>query len=585
MKKISAQAAGFETPVIDAKASVKAFLTKLSREQQSSLIWGVVKRLSAGDSNLVRIAEQRNIGEYLTCALPSSLQLYEDPLDLLMARVPREIFSKFPFPASPFNTREKAKIRFWQAEELCQRTNRRLKAGPTSLEPLIHRARAIVADILGEFNIAMVLDNARFGPGATLGTDGRKTTAYYKLGMRIPTVSAMAFPYAEALLNLDRKWLAYLSGIHPTDVGGRFNLVSDEFAPELEIRNYNKVTFVPKNAKTDRSIAIEPYFNIYFQLGVGGVMRRRLKKHGCDLDDQQRNQNAAWQGSIAGHTATIDFSMASDTISRETVRLLLPPVWYEHLDRLRSDSFVLDGKEHRYEKFSSMGNGYTFELESLIFLALARAVVQPRNWGLIQVYGDDVILPVDDVLPYIQLCEELGFKVNEEKSFWNGKFRESCGADYLQGWDVRGPYCKKLGCIKDVFVLYNQLHRFRTNVANYSNPQFDTNLARAMDFILEFIPDCLKPFSGPAGESLDSHLFVDGDLSKLRHARWNKSWQCWQHPAFVFSPRRYKGAGHSYGLFSHWSISQVSGSDVWEGRNTGSAITRRETGTHVVRYK
>jgi hypothetical protein len=53
--------------------------------------------------------------------------------------------------------------------------------------------------------------------------------------------------------------------------------------------------------------------------------------------------------------------------------------------------------------------------------------------GQVRVYGDDIIIPVDCVDSVIQTLEAFGLKVNKDKSFWNGKFRESCGGDYYDG--------------------------------------------------------------------------------------------------------------------------------------------------------
>ena len=50
-----------------------------------------------------------------------------------------------------------------------------------------------------------------------------------------------------------------------------------------------------------------------------------------------------------------------------------------------------------------------------------------------RVYGDDIIVPVEYVQAVITALEAFGLKVNRDKSFWNGKFRESCGGDFYAG--------------------------------------------------------------------------------------------------------------------------------------------------------
>jgi hypothetical protein len=60
----------------------------------------------------------------------------------------------------------------------------------------------------------------------------------------------------------------------------------------LELRNSSKVRVVPKNAKTDRTICIEPDLNIFVQLGIGAVIRERLKAYGLDLNTQVKEGGA-----------------------------------------------------------------------------------------------------------------------------------------------------------------------------------------------------------------------------------------------------------------------------------------------------
>jgi hypothetical protein len=98
---------------------------------------------------------------------------------------------------------------------------------------------------------------------------------------------------------------------------------------------------------------------------------------------------------------------------------------------LRSPKGVLVDKSYTFEKISSMGNGFTFALESLIFGALVRCAI--RRTGSVKksaVYGDDLIVPVT-AAPYLKtLLEYFGFQLNEDKSFAAGPFRESCGKDF-----------------------------------------------------------------------------------------------------------------------------------------------------------
>jgi len=233
----------------------------------------------------------------------------------------------------------------------------------------------------------------------------------------------------------------------------------------------NKVTTVPKNWKTDRVIAIEPDMNMYIQKGIGAVMRSRLKQHGVDLNDQTKNQVLARDGIELG-LSTIDLSMASDTVSYELVRLLLPADWFSAIELCRSPIGVLpSGERILYRKFSSMGNGYTFELETVIFYGICLAVAEAYGLEVqnITVYGDDIIFPSKGYHHLKDILSYCGFVVNDKKSHFEGPFRESCGKHYFYGRDVSPFYIKRSPkTLKELFLLHNQLYRWcRRNKDNW----------------------------------------------------------------------------------------------------------------------
>jgi len=233
---------------------------------------------------------------------------------------------------------------------------------------------------------------------------------------------------------------------------------------DFPITRGNRWSSVPKTALTDRAIGIEPTLNLAVQLGVGKALRMRLNRWGLLLDNSQDlHRNLARLGSINGSLATIDLSSASDTVCTALVRAIIPDVWLELLESSRSPTTKLpDGRIVHLEKFSSMGNGYTFELETLIFASIchyvadvAKVKLTPGNFS---VYGDDIIVPsvlADAVQRLLTLC---GFTVNSKKSFSDGLFRESCGGDYFDGVAVRPFYSKAVPTDPLAWIgLYNSL--------------------------------------------------------------------------------------------------------------------------------
>lgn len=217
-----------------------------------------------------------------------------------------------------------------------------------------------------------------------------------------------------------------------------------------------RVMAVPKTQKTPRIIAIEPTSMQYAQQALLREFGNQYRKDPvlrwlvCS-DSQEPNRSMARRGSITGDLATIDLSEASDRVSNQLVCEIFRP-WSNLLEALqacRSTTADVPGwGVIRLAKFASMGSGVTFPVESAVF-----AICVLRGWevatgrritrgsimelrGSVRVYGDDIIVPTAQALSvagYLGLC---GLKVNCDKSFWTGSFRESCGGDYYQGVDV-----------------------------------------------------------------------------------------------------------------------------------------------------
>lgn len=331
--------------------------------------------------------------------------------------------------------------KFHKAEEQCRLTNsrmltRRFKFKET--EDILIGCIRKIADILGDndFYAEELIDTCDWGPGATTLMKRRESSKPNKYQSEIGITSAAYdfvrpwFKIAYPLWVRDNKQLADLLTNNPG---------KGYFEPGC------KIVTVPKNAKTDRTIGIEPGINLWFQKGLGGMIRKRLLREGIDLKTQEHNCRLSRLASKFNRLATIDFSAASDTISLRLVEEILPSKWLAALKAFRSSSYVLDGHTHYLEKFSSMGNGYTFELESLIFYSIASACCRYLKLKdpTISVYGDDVIIPSEAVMLYSNVCEDLGFTINKEKSFSSSYYRESCGDHYWFGINIKPLFQKE----------------------------------------------------------------------------------------------------------------------------------------------
>jgi hypothetical protein len=153
-----------------------------------------------------------------------------------------------------------------------------------------------------------------------------------------------------------------------------------------------------------------------------------------------------------------------------------------------------------------MGNGFTFELESLIFWSVAKACSELLNLeSEVSVYGDDIIIDSRGYDLLTRSLSELGFFVNSEKSFSSGPFRESCGADWFKGTWIRPFYVKQRISDESLYTFHNWALRHG-----------ERDLAELL--FNETIPD-LRIF-GPDGYG-DGHLIGSYNLRSNRKLRRN----------------------------------------------------------------
>jgi hypothetical protein len=227
---------------------------------------------------------------------------------------------------------------------------------------------------------------------------------------------------------------------------------------------------------------------------------------------------------------TIDLSSASDSISINLVRELLPPDWFYLLGRLRSRSFKYKGVTHSYEKFCSMGNGFCFPLQTLIFLAACSACNAGQIRDDFRVYGDDIIVRKTAFPAVVDLLGRCGFKTNEKKTFSKGLFRESCGGDYWQGVDVRPAELRSLGSLPEIFTFHNLLRR--SDTCSYYT-------GHLQELLWELVPEDLR-YVGPIGFTAtweaEAKAYRSSDLSKSRDTLYGAFALETSDPRFLTSP-------------------------------------------------
>jgi len=495
-------------------------------------------------------------------------QLYVAALpDLDQVRIIQQFMalgSKFPFKGLDDKCKENALNRFWESEQQCANTNARFRIVEKQFDKtgyeyeLINEVRRIISSVLGQSVPIDIITQAelRFGPGSAVNTVPLKpeeTTRFFKL--RHPLAcNYESRSYLCALVSMHPAWIEasrFAYDLPPAiDLDSELAIIRNMVSPSFES---NKITFVPKNATMHRTIAIEPSGQVTLQMILGNFIRKQLKKAGLDLDTQQNNRALARLCKTLG-LCTIDLAMASDTLATAIVKCLLPEAWFKLFDTFRSKRGECNSANEPfsviYEKFSSMGNGFTFELESLIFWAIAKATIRlsgvqgidSKNY--VKVFGDDIIIPA---IFNDQCCENLqffGFGINVDKSFASGLFYESCGADFYDSQPVRPFFLRRdIRSLKDFHYVYNSL-------VNLSILQHRGDLHDLINFILSKIPKRLRMF-GPLhlypSQDLYGHdrqVELEGHLACLdtfvpyqnRHVGWSKRYQAFSYHSIQEKP-------------------------------------------------
>jgi len=263
---------------------------------------------------------------------------------------------------------------------------------------------------------------------------------------------------------------------------------------------------VPKDKRIARCAATEPFVNMALQLGVGQTINDvLLKRFGYDPKVQQhRNRCMALQGSVDGSLATIDLSSASDLIPLSLVEAMMPPTLVAAILDCRSPYVKIRSEKLALGMVSTMGCGFTFPLETLIFTLICANVAQVKGVQLTRfdskspnfgVFGDDIIVPsgiYDDVIAEL---ERLGMVPNRKKSFsGDHPFRESCGGDFYKGHNVRPIYVKKTSSDADLFSAINRLVRHSCRWAY--KPTGSIALLRERLKKPLYVPVCLSDTAG-----------------------------------------------------------------------------------------
>jgi len=451
--------------------------------------------------------------DYAALGAAIALDLPEDPDRVVTSDTPAPVASSISLLKSILKKRED-----WPSEMLEQQSTTALnrfvqtnkRVGEWSWKPegswdeqLMNEVQYLLWKLLepGDpteaFDLAFIAEYGGQGPGAVVGGDS--TTLFHKVAGS--TLSATS---------------DYLVSIYRSALCERPAYAEAEFARQncfkTSIVAGSEFFTVPKNSETHRSCCKEPTVNMFIQKAIGAFIERRLDScWGINLARQpDLNRTLAKEGSLNGAYGTIDLKDASDSMSLQMIEQVLPASTAKWVRLARSPSTVLPtGEVLELNMVSSMGNGFTFPLQTAVFGAIVLSVyrlmrIEPRkskrdiwhkhvpgNWA---VFGDDIIVVKEAYQATIRALALFGFIVNETKSFNTGGFRESCGEDWLNGINIRGVYIKSLKTVPEVYSAINRLVAFEV--------EHGLNLSHTLRLLLSWVPFLPVPDSAADHEGV-----------------------------------------------------------------------------------
>jgi hypothetical protein len=183
------------------------------------------------------------------------------------------------------------------------------------------------------------------------------------------------------------------------------------------------------------------------------------------------------------------------------------------------------------KKFAPMGSAVTFPVQSLVFLLLTVYAVRlfdgkeghlrglKESFGEVTVFGDDIIAPSRAINAITWVLTQCGLKVNTEKTFSEGNFRESCGMDAFKGYDVTPAY---------ILGQYDDSPSSMATTIEQSNNFHLRGLWRAADLIVSYIPqeERKRLYVANGMEDGPTHLrtFCNGD-EPVHKMHWDRAYQ------------------------------------------------------------
>lgn len=372
----------------------------------------------------------------------------------------RDLFKRYKFKNDPFTQKdlETGQYHKFMATQL------RVAQQPLVMTQLVRRviqkARTIVKRMLGEYVHEEHMEHFTFGKRSSVGCPLSESYLDSRLARPISGSKEHQIWFQNQYLPTDPMLEVAIR---------RIQLKAKIGVPYKHCSTLHVVA-VPKKWDSMRTILPQSTLGSSYFLALGNYMVDRMAKNGYRLSTlQDKHRALVCKFSMTLSHSTGDLSEASDSFYNDVINMLLPRAWYvaTKKGRILNATLGLKNQENLLSSFMTMGVGYTFPLQTVLFYSLIEAIrTLAGAQGFCSVYGDDLIYPsvIHKQVGYVLSC--LRFKLNADKTFCEAPFRESCGADYFRGIEVRayqpeGVYCQmgKADYLATLYKTWNNLAR------------------------------------------------------------------------------------------------------------------------------
>lgn len=370
-------------------------------------------------------------------ALTSGSVDLHQPYQMKTERQICDLFKKFSFSQdlyTPTQLRDDSIKKFMDNQE-------RLMGFSVPDDPLtrtiVFGAKGYIDQILGDFSNLEICERASFGKKSSVGIPMRKACEGSRYEAPI-TGSRDQVEWFDKYFGIwNRPALRYAQS--------RAELLRK---PPYRHVDVLEAVLVDKTWKSLRMIMPNTTIGTLYSSGLGRTIEGRLRTFGHDIKYLQPvHGELAKIGSITGTLVTADQSLASDNITVDLIDRLFPSKWAYALKKGRIEEMALYGRRIKTPTFATMGIGFTFPLQTLVFLAILLAIrdhCELDEQTVISVFGDDLIYDIRMHSVVMSVFPSLGLVINADKTFADGYFRESCGFDYYRGIDVRPFHLKRV---------------------------------------------------------------------------------------------------------------------------------------------